>query len=381
MSQHSRSRMVRALAFLTVVAASPITTHAQVPRLIRYQGQAVNAQGAPLEDSHALVFRLYEAETGGTIVWEETQANVPLTGGYFSVLLGQVKSLDAMDWAAKPLWLAVKVDADPELAPRQRITSVPLAIRAEVADRVGGSETISPQNLLKNGSFETWSKGTNVAPDGWTLEGGGGPIVVKNTTNVQLELSSATITNAPANPGYLKQTVLTISSTKNTHLRGATVTLSCWVKASAASLAQLIINEGPRLTRSAYHSGRGSYELLTVSATLQNDATELTVYLFIDGGASTTVTFDGAMLVEGSMPFAFSPHPTDLSPPRTLHIYKCPVLGSCTSPQAGVTTCVGQLTMSTSCTYLQGGRDPLGRDICNTQSASCDAIGYLIPEN
>ena len=119
------------------------TAFAAVPRLIRYQGQAVNAQGAPLEGTHTLMFLLYDAPTAGTIVWQETQQNIPLTAGAFSVLLGQVKPLETVDWGAKPLWLAIKVDSEPELAPRQQLTSVPLALRAEraeVADRIEGKQ-------------------------------------------------------------------------------------------------------------------------------------------------------------------------------------------------------------------------------------------------
>ena len=34
---------------------------AQVPHLIRYQGQAIDAKGVPLEGPHDLTFRLYDA--------------------------------------------------------------------------------------------------------------------------------------------------------------------------------------------------------------------------------------------------------------------------------------------------------------------------------
>ena len=60
---------------------------AQVPHLIRYQGQAVDSRGVPLEGPYTLTFRLYDAESAGTIVWQEQQANVPLNEGHFSVLL------------------------------------------------------------------------------------------------------------------------------------------------------------------------------------------------------------------------------------------------------------------------------------------------------
>ena len=139
---------------------------AQVPHLIRYQGQAVDSNGVPLEGPYTLIFRLYGVETGGAPVWEETQTNVQLSGGNFSVLLGQVQSLDPVDWSV-PLWLGVQVNAQPELTPRQRITSVPLAIRAQTAEIVNTSGLTDDANaLVPGGAIFLWA-GT-ACPTGYT---------------------------------------------------------------------------------------------------------------------------------------------------------------------------------------------------------------------
>jgi hypothetical protein len=95
----------------------------------------VDSQGVPLEGPYTLIFRLYNAETAGTKAWEETQTNVPISKGHFSVLLGQVTPLTSVNWGS-PCWLSVQVGTEPELSPRQRITSVPLAIRAETAEQL-----------------------------------------------------------------------------------------------------------------------------------------------------------------------------------------------------------------------------------------------------
>ena len=106
--------------------------HATVPHLIRYQGTLADTQQVPLEGTYTLTFRLYDATTGGTNVWEETQTNVPLTKGQFSVLLGQVTPLDlAFD---KDLWLSIQVNTDAEMTPRQQLSSVPYAYRSAVAE-------------------------------------------------------------------------------------------------------------------------------------------------------------------------------------------------------------------------------------------------------
>jgi len=122
---------------------------AEVPHLIRYQGQAVDSQGVPLEGPYTLTFRLYDAETGGVKLWEEIQPTVPLSKGHFSILLGQVTPLDAIDWS-QPHWLGVQVNSEPELAPRQRITSVPLALRARSAEQL--TQALTPSLITPQGS-------------------------------------------------------------------------------------------------------------------------------------------------------------------------------------------------------------------------------------
>ncbi len=73
-SRHYRSVAAIAVAWVVVQGVS----QAAVPHLVRYQGQAVDNQGVPLQGPYTLTFRLYDADTGGTIVWQEQQANVPI---------------------------------------------------------------------------------------------------------------------------------------------------------------------------------------------------------------------------------------------------------------------------------------------------------------
>ena len=137
---------------------SPALSDAAVPHLIRYQGQAVDSNGVPLEGPYTLTFRLYAAATGGTATWQEVQTNVALDTGHFSVLLGQVTSLDPVDWT-QPLWLGVQVNTQPELAPRQQITSVPLAITAEklAAPVTTSALTDDAKALVPAGAIILWT--------------------------------------------------------------------------------------------------------------------------------------------------------------------------------------------------------------------------------
>lgn len=140
------------ILFLSILYYPFSAASAAVPRLINYQGRLTDTSGNPLTGSYALTFRIYDAETAGNLLWEETQSGVVIQKGVFSVLLGSVKSLNlAFD---KPYFLEIKVGSE-VMSPRQRITSAAYAIKAESAD----SLTIPAQQgdiLYYSGSI--WSK-------------------------------------------------------------------------------------------------------------------------------------------------------------------------------------------------------------------------------
>ena len=159
------------IAYCLVLSANVCS--AAIPHLIRYQGQAVDTKGVPLEGPYSLTFRLYDAETNGNKLWEEAQTNVQLSGGHFSVLLGQQTPLTTIDWS-QTCWLSVQVNGEPELSPRQQITSVPLAVRAEraeTAERLTTSLATSTitddaNSLVPSGAIILWNNST--CPAGYT---------------------------------------------------------------------------------------------------------------------------------------------------------------------------------------------------------------------
>jgi len=108
------------------------TSYAQIPHLINYQGKLTDSSGNPVPDgTHSITFRIYNLESGGDILWQETQ-NLLISKGIFSCLLGGVTELNlAFD---QPYWLAIKVGSDSEMTPRQQLASMGYAIRAEKAN-------------------------------------------------------------------------------------------------------------------------------------------------------------------------------------------------------------------------------------------------------
>lgn len=107
---------------------------AAVPKTMSYQGYLTDAVGVPISGSRSMVFGLYDASSGGTALWTETQPTVALANGIYQVTLGSVTPLNLP--FDQPYYLGVAVGTDPELTPRQLLTSVGTSLRAAVADSV-----------------------------------------------------------------------------------------------------------------------------------------------------------------------------------------------------------------------------------------------------
>src|SRR5438105_1203991 len=93
-----------AAALFTFVAAVP--ARATVPSQTSFQGVLTDGAGNPVPDgTHSLAFELYDVASGGSPLWTETQAGVPVSKGTFSVLLGSVSPL-ALSFD-RPYWLTL----------------------------------------------------------------------------------------------------------------------------------------------------------------------------------------------------------------------------------------------------------------------------------
>jgi len=146
-------------------------------------------------------------------------------------------------------------------------------------------------NLLYNTEFERWENGTAIAPTGWTL-GGVGATIARDAVNQRKGTYCAAVTRAGADT-TLAQNIIPFE-----HLKGRQVTAACWVKASVASRAMISINDGVGQNTSIYHTGSGSYELMTVSKKVSAAAAYLVLYLQVVTG-NTTAYFDQVIVTEG----------------------------------------------------------------------------------
>ncbi len=131
------------LLSLLLVGVFTLLELAAAPTQISYQGKLTDNLGAPLpSNNYALKFRIFNAVSGGALLWAENQT-VTVVGGVYNVNLGQgattTGTFDHNLFSNDNRWLEVVVGGE-VLSPRQRITSVAYALQAEeasVADNAG----------------------------------------------------------------------------------------------------------------------------------------------------------------------------------------------------------------------------------------------------
>jgi len=123
------------LCLLALVAtfAGAAAAPAAVPGEINYQGLLLDDLGQPVTGSVDMEFRLYDADTAGTLLWTETHPGVPVADGIYDVALGATTPISASVVAGGAIYLQVSVDGE-VMTPRQRLLVVPYALRAEVAE-------------------------------------------------------------------------------------------------------------------------------------------------------------------------------------------------------------------------------------------------------
>ena len=121
--------------------SSAAEANAMVPRLIKFSGTLLDAQGKPIATGPVgVTFALYAEQTGGASLWLETQNVRPDENGYYSVLLGSETATGVpMELFAtgEARWLGIQVERQPE-QPRVLLVSVPYALKAGDAQTLGG---------------------------------------------------------------------------------------------------------------------------------------------------------------------------------------------------------------------------------------------------
>jgi hypothetical protein len=146
-------RPVSMLVGIALLAAGAAQA-AEVPTVMNYQGRLTDntPEQAPIDTGLPMVFRIFDAASGGVEQWSESWPSVSVVQGIFSVLLGSngVPLPPSVFGGGADRYLQIEVDGE-VLLPRQQLGSAAYASKAESAAdaaRLGGVAAASWQRRV-----------------------------------------------------------------------------------------------------------------------------------------------------------------------------------------------------------------------------------------
>lgn len=125
----SRTFLIGIILTLGMLFGVSYASAQSVPKYMSYQGELTDSSNNPVTATVSVEFKLYNALSGGSELWSETQS-VSVTNGFFSVQLGSVTPL-TLDFDQQ-YFLSLNVASDGEMSPRQPINSVGYAFASDV---------------------------------------------------------------------------------------------------------------------------------------------------------------------------------------------------------------------------------------------------------
>jgi len=150
-----------------------LSLHAEIPRLISFQGVLTDEAGSPVQDAeYPILFRIFDSETGGgEPLWAESQL-VQTVNGVFDVLLGAATDLSLR--FDEPYWLETVTTAG-TLTPRIQLASSAYSLSSASID-----DSVAVRSI-------------NGLQDEIVLQGNGGVVITQVGDTLKLTAISSTL--------------------------------------------------------------------------------------------------------------------------------------------------------------------------------------------
>lgn len=130
-----------------LVAANPLGDvlgpAATIGDAITYQGYATDENDAPLDGTFTMRFQIYNAKTGGTLLWDSGNSSITVNDGLFEARLDITTDI----FNGEELWLAQTINGE-LLTPRQEMLPAPMAHTLRPGAIIKGTAIAVPNNYM-----------------------------------------------------------------------------------------------------------------------------------------------------------------------------------------------------------------------------------------
>ena len=131
------------LVGLALLVASPLADAA--PNSITFAGRLSTSAG-PVNGAQVITFKVFDALTGGTAVWNDTLSVTADNGLVFATLGSTANPLDQTVFAGSTEYLEITIGSE-TLTPRLPMNAVPYSVSASTSDKLG---TITPSQVVQS---------------------------------------------------------------------------------------------------------------------------------------------------------------------------------------------------------------------------------------
>ncbi|MEI7529239.1 MAG: hypothetical protein WCK76_09875 [Elusimicrobiota bacterium] len=152
-----------ACAFSFYAPAAAVET---TPSLISFQGRLTDNMNNPLAGSYDFAFAIYDAPTGGSLLWSETQNGIIVFNGVLTAELGASLPITDSVFSSSYTYLAITVSTNgvvTPLLPRQRLLSVPYAMNAQRINGVDFSALVTTGTAQSISGPKTFTANINMS--------------------------------------------------------------------------------------------------------------------------------------------------------------------------------------------------------------------------
>jgi hypothetical protein len=231
----SLPRLLSPALLLLLPLLVPSAMQAQIPRTISFQGVLADATGKFVPDGvQRLTIRIYDSPTAASAIFSETH-DATVVRGVFNVIIGSQSPLPSALSFDRAYFLGVSVGTAAELAPRTPMTSVPYALRAEVANELATGAAVVRSVNGRTGELTLQGAGaTTVTQTGGTItitsSGGGGATGIQGVQNTDGTITVASPNGPVATIGVAPKSItsahLADTAVRTVNLAPGSVTLA-----------------------------------------------------------------------------------------------------------------------------------------------------------